>query len=133
MNQLQERISTVQDAISFKKTARIPTHSQYWTYMLLDAGYTLKEAIYDYDKLFAAVTGFHEKYQFDFYNYIGNRNPFAVTDAVKGNKYYFDPTGEFLNHADYNVMREDEYPELIADPKKFIWSKAVQRLSLIHI
>ena len=64
MNKMQERIATVRKAVNFEKTDRIPTHSNYWTYMMLDAGYTLKEAIYDYDKLIDAIIGFHKKYNF---------------------------------------------------------------------
>ena len=124
---LQERIQTVRDAANFKKTDRIPTHSHYWTYEILDAGYTLREAIYDYDKMYKSFMGFQEKYDFDFYNCLGWRNPFRVVDAVDANVYDFSADGEMLSIKDYCVMEADEYPELIEDPKKFIWTKVMSR------
>ena len=127
MDKLQERVQCVRDAASFKKTDRIPTHSHYWTYEILDAGYTLREAIYDYDKMYKSFMGFQEKYDFDFYNCLGWRNPFYTVDALDGNVYDFSENGEFLNIKDYSVMEGDEYPELIANPQKFIWEKIMPR------
>lgn len=127
MDKLTERIQTVRNTVEFQKTDRIPTHSNYWTYMILDQGYKLDEAIYNLDLLYDIVTGFHKKYQFDFYNYIGVRNAFEFTDDLDGNVYYFDDTKEKLNIKDYYVMQEDEYPLLIENPFKFYWEKCMPR------
>ncbi|MCL1804206.1 MAG: hypothetical protein FWG30_11355 [Eubacteriaceae bacterium] len=124
---LKERISTIQDAVAFKKTGRIPTFSNYWTYMILESGNKLSEALYDYSLLFSIVTGFHEKYGFDLYNYKGARNPFRVTEAIDGNKYIIDDERETFNLVDYEIMHEDEYSELIKDPIKFYWSVCLPR------
>ncbi|MCL1912466.1 MAG: hypothetical protein FWG10_00950 [Eubacteriaceae bacterium] len=124
---LQERIQIIQDATSFKKTSRIPTYSNYWTYMVLDAGHKLGDALYDYGMLFEAVIGFHEKYNFDMYNYTGGRNPFRVTDLFEANRYIIDDERGAFNIQDNEIMYEGEYEELAKDPLKFIWSVIVPR------
>jgi hypothetical protein len=127
MDKMQERIQIIRDAVSFKKTARIPTISNYWTYMSLDAGHKLSEALYDYGMLHDDIIRFHKKYSFDAYHYLGARNPFRVTDAVDGNKYTIDDERGAFNIDDYEVMREDEYRLFAEDPFKFLWSVAVPR------
>ncbi|MCL1913953.1 MAG: hypothetical protein FWG10_08775 [Eubacteriaceae bacterium] len=127
MGILQERIQLVRDATNFKKTSRIPTYSNYWTYMVLDAGYLLSDALYDYDKMYHAVTRFVEKYNFDFYNYTGGRNPFRVTDIFQANRYMIDDERGAFNIQDHENMSGDEYVELAKDPLKFMWETLVPR------
>lgn len=128
MDLLHERIKLVRDAVSFKKPERIPTHSNYYTYMILDGGYKLGDALYDYDKLYDAVTRFHEKYNFDYYNYTGLRNPFAVVKAVDGYWYVVDDKNDNITIAsDQSLMNVEDYPALIADPMKYMWETYIPR------
>lgn len=127
MDLFKERIDLYKKAVKFEKTDRIPTFSNYWTYMILDAGYKLSEGIYDLAKLENAVLRFADKYQFDGYNYTGNRNPFEVTEAFDGNKYLIDDEREVMNIKDAYLMEVDEFEEYMQAPRKFIWEKAVPR------
>lgn len=127
MDMISKRIDLYRKTIRFETPERIPTFSNYWTYMILEAGYTLSEGIYDLGKLEDAVTRFMEKYQFDAYNYTGTRNPFKVTEAFDGNLYIVDDEREVLNIKDNYMMEENEYAELTSDPWKYIWEKAIPR------
>ncbi len=127
---LQERLDTVHKAIGFEKTDRIPTHSVYFSWMILDAGLKMSDAIYHYDILEDVISQFHERYQFDFYNYIGHRNPFRVFDAVDGNAYVVDDEKEMISITeDHNFMEspDEEYKLLIDNPIKYLWELVIPR------
>ncbi len=126
---LEERKQILRDATNFKKTDRIPTTSNYWTWLILDAGYKLSEGLYDYDILYKAVTDFHKKYCFDLYNYFGDRNPFRVADAAGGNSYEIDDESGLICLKDRCYMKEDEYPLLIENHYKFVWTVITRRSS----
>lgn len=55
------------------------------------------------------------------------RNPFRFTDVFEGNPYFFNESGEKLNLVDYQTMEDTEYPELIENVEKFIWTKSLPR------
>ncbi len=127
MESAKEKAQLLRDAAKFKKTYRIPTHSNYWTYMILESGHTLGEALYDNELLTQIVCNFHEKYEFDFYNYTGGRNPVRAADAVDGNTYIINDETEALNIKDCSYIEDGEYPELAANPLKFYWEKYLPR------
>ena len=122
-----ESVQLLRDAAAFNETTRIPTDSSFFTYIILEAGKKLGEALYDYDMLYQLICDFHEKYHFDSYAYMGTRNPFPVVEAVDGMIYVVDDEHDTLNVDDFTFMEDDEYPEFLADPLKFIWSKALPR------
>ncbi len=124
---LEERVNAVHKAMDFEDPGRIPTNSNYWTWMILDGGYKLSEALYDYDKLFDAVTGFQKKYDFDVFNYLGDRNAPRVSDAAGAYLYKIDDEKEIICIDDHYYMEEDEYPELIENPDIYQWTKIVSR------
>ena len=126
---LEERKQILRDATNFKKTDRIPTTSNYWTWSILDAGYKLSEGLYDYDILYKVVTDFHKKYCFDLYNYFGDRNPFRVADAAGGNSYEIDDESGLICLKDRCYMEADEYPLLIENHFKFVWTVITKRSS----
>ncbi|MCL1913012.1 MAG: hypothetical protein FWG10_03805 [Eubacteriaceae bacterium] len=127
MGLLEERRDLVRDAVAFKKTDRLPTYSNFWTFMIHDAGMKLSEALYDYDMLFEAATSFHVKYNFDYYTYLGQRNPFRVTEAVEGNRYIINDDIGSLSIVDKPLMMEDEYEQLIKNPQGFFLSVVIPR------
>lgn len=124
---LQERKKLLQDAIRFEKTDRIPTGSNYWTYIILHEGHKLTESLYDYDLFFKDLCSFHEKYDFD--TYIGEitRNPFLVTEAVDANYYVYDEATGYLNMDDHVFMNSDDFPKFTENPVKFIWETILPR------
>ncbi len=88
--------------------------SHAWTWKTVDAGYSLRECLYDYDKMFDAVCRHHEKYEMDFYIDMGARNPVQVTDCFGPSLYVIDEH-DHLSIKDYALMDEDDYDNLIND------------------
>ena len=124
---LNERIRLFDDAVHMKNHGRIPMISDDYTWKIYDSdkGYTLEEAIYDWDKMYEVQCEFHERYEFDAYIEMGGRDPWKVTESLDGNLYYLSEAG--INHKDECCMEDDEFQEFIDDPMKFMWSKAMPR------
>lgn len=109
----QERKALISDTIrQQKKPARTPIMSHAWTWKPIDAGYTLKECLYDYEKMYDAVCTHHEKYEMDFYIDMGSRNPVQVTDCFGESLYVIDED-DHLSIKDYALMDADDYDDLI--------------------
>ena len=124
------RINIFRDAVSFKKPDRVALmgNTQQWYY--LDAGYTIAEVCRDYVKCYDAYRKYFLKYNVDLmYGAAGVRNPTRVWDALgKSPAASIGPDGNSINAIFENeLMRADEYDELLADKDKFDWEKALQR------
>lgn len=126
-NLLQERIQLFHDTAEFKKTKRIPQISNFFTWKILDSEFTLSEALFDYNKMEKVVCDFHERYNFDAYTDLGTRNPVRVTNALGGYHYVINDEKEVINIDDQVYFEPEEYPELIENPIKFIWTKVLPR------
>jgi len=110
----KKRIELVRNTISRKQKAkRVPILSHAWTWKGVDAGYTLKEYLYDYEKTFDAVCQHHEKYEMDIYIDMGSRNPVQVSDKMGKSLYVLDEEKNHLSIKDYALMDEDDYENLI--------------------
>ena len=75
------RIKLCRDAASFKKPDRIPHISFYITWPILDSGYKLSEALYDWDIMEKVMKEHQERYNFDAIQCLGTRNPMKITEA----------------------------------------------------
>ena len=124
---LQERRELFDNAYNFKHNTRTPIHSSIFTWKILDAGYTLREAIYNLDVMEKVLEIFHERYHFDMYSDLGSRNPMRVSEALGNSFHYIDEAGEAVLIDDHHIMERDEYAELAADPEAFYWTKAFMR------
>ena len=125
----RERRELLENAYDFKHNQRVPLHSCFFTWKILDAGYKLSEAIYDYSVMEKVFHEFHGRYQFDAYSDLGARNPMRVSDALGNSYHYIDEADEAILIDDHSIMERDEYRELAADPDAFYWSKALKRSS----
>ena len=124
---LRERKQLVEDVYDFKQPSRIPTASNFYTWAILDAGYTMHQALYDYDLMEKIFCDFHKKYQFDVYIDLGTRNMFPVTDALGAGFHVINETDDGIYVKDHHLMERDEYQELIDDPNKIYWEKFFKR------
>jgi hypothetical protein len=123
----EEKKKLFSDAIALKKTSRVPNLSNFYTWKILDSEFTLREAMYDYEKMEKLVRDFHNRYNFDAYMDLGSRNPLRVTDALGGGHHEVDDEKESINYIDHVLMTPDEYPEMKQDLVKFYWTKAFAR------
>lgn len=121
------RKKLIQDAIrTGTKPERVPVFSNVWTWKFLDAGYSLREGLYDYDKAYDAVCEHHEKYEMDLYIDMGARNPVQVTDCYGESLYVIDDERNYMNIKDFALMDEDDYDTFLADgPIKYFFERAV--------
>jgi hypothetical protein len=124
---LQERTELFANAIQFKKNKRVPLGANFWTWKILDAGYKLSEALYNYDIMEKVNDEFHQRYQFDAYIDLGTRNPMRVTSALGAGFHKIDPTDEVIIADDHHIMEREDYSELAKNPAGFYWTKAFQR------
>lgn len=124
---LKERTEMINNVFQFKHNNRSPLISNFFTWKILDAGYKLNEAMYDYDLLEKIMDEFHHRYQFDVYMDIGTRNSMGLFKALGGKYYQIDPAGEILMVEDHHIMEREEYQEYIKNPTDFFWSKSFKR------
>lgn len=123
-----ERKEIIDKAFNMEKNKRIPIFSNFWTWKILDSNYTLREALENYEIMEIAVSEFQERYQFDSLFDLGVRNPLRVTDALGGSEYHkVDDQNESIYVIDHEIMKQNEYKEVIEDKTKFYWTKAFAR------
>ena len=124
---VQERRDMFRAATRFQSNPRIPTYSNYWSWIYIDSPYTIGECIYDLQKGEDAIFGFMKRYDFDAYGFFGPRSPYRVTEPLDGNHYILNEEAQTINIKDKKLMEEDEYDELIENVWKFTWEKAIPR------
>jgi hypothetical protein len=122
-----ERTELFENVFQFKKNKRVPMLANFFTWKMLDAGYNLHDALYDYSILEKVNDEFHQRYQFDAYFDLGVRNPMLVTQALGGGFHKIDDAGEAVVIDDHHLLEGDEYREYAQDPMKFYWAKAFKR------
>ena len=126
---LKERKELFENCFDFKHNKRVPMMSNFFTWKIYDAGYTAKEAIYDYDIMEKINRHFIETYQFDAYFDLGTRNPMRVTNAFGGGYHYVDEKYDTVLIDDHEVMMGDEYKEFMENPVAFYYTKALKRMA----
>ncbi|MCL1802623.1 MAG: hypothetical protein FWG30_03120 [Eubacteriaceae bacterium] len=124
---LLERKELFDNAIAFKRNKRVPMLSNFFTWKIYDAGYTAKEAIYDYAVMEDVVRQFIERYQFDAYFDLGTRNPMRVTNAFGAGRHYIDEENDTVLVDDHTILLRDEYSEYITGKNEWYWSKGFKR------
>lgn len=122
----QQRLERMQKAVRYQeKPDRVPNLSYFVTWPFFDAGYTLKEAVCDYDKIERAISKHCTDYDWDGIYCYGTRNPYRVTQRF-GTEYY-QITDEAINIGAYQLLTHEELKELADDPMKTIWTRCMPR------
>lgn len=125
---LKERKKLVVDTICRNNPSRVPLLSNAWSWKICDAGYKLRDAMTDYDKLYHAACRHHEIYECDIYMDLCTRNPVRYSDVFGKGPYIFDDEKNILSIQDTVLMDESEYPELIEKGlQRFYFEKVVPR------
>ncbi len=124
---LKERQQMIDNVYNHKHNSRVMLGSNSYTWSILDAGFRLNEALYDYDKLEKVTREHHEKYGFDIYTDVQNRNPVRVTSLLGGGKTRIEDAKSSIWCEDRVLMDSSEYKEFAEDPKKFYYTKMFRR------
>ena len=114
------RVQLYRDAANFKKTDRIPHFANVVTWKVFDAGYTLDQAMTNFEVLEETVVKFLDRYPVDGLMDVGIRNQFTVTEAFgEGGYYYYDENVVGIHdHAHCTVETLQQY---LDDPQKYAW------------
>ena len=116
------------DACDFNHPDRIPHLGAYITWKIIDYGCKFSEAFNDYELMEKVVRQFIERYPVDALMDTGVRNSFNVMEAF-GEKgfYYYDDEAEVVGVHPYEIAPIEDLEEYVADPTKYIWTKALPR------
>jgi hypothetical protein len=129
----KERVTRFKDAIQLKKTPdRVPVFANVSFFPAYYSGFNPQDAMYDYDKLYAAW----KKYVLDFEpdSTIGSGLPGSgrVLEILDYKLYAWPGHGvapEYnYQHIEGERMKADEYDALIQDPSYFFWSIYLPRV-----
>lgn len=114
------RVQLFRDAANFKKTQRVPHFANVVTWKVFDAGYTLDQAMTNFDIMEKTVIHFLDKYSVDAVLDVGIRNQFNVTEAFgEGGYYYY--TEEVVGVHDHAHCTVDTLMEYLDDPTRYAW------------
>ena len=120
----KERVTRLKDAIQLKKLPdRVPVIPMLSFFPAFYAGLTPQEAMYDYDKLYAAGKKYLLDFDPDVSSGIGIAAPGKVFDILDYKQYAWPGHGVSPNHSyqclEKEYMTADEYDALIKDPSHF--------------
>ncbi len=123
----KQRAALFRDVTSFKKTVRIPNLGNIGTWRVLDAGYKLSEAFNDYQIMEKCITRFLDIYPVDTLVDFGLRNPFKLIETFGQGSYYYNDQSGIVAMRPMELCSHEELKEIIEDPQKFFWEKALPR------
>ncbi len=118
--QKQSRVQLFRDAANFKKTERIPHFANVVTWKVFDAGYTLDQAMTNFQVLEESVVKFLDRYPVDGLMDVGIRNQFTVTEAFGKEGYYYY-TEDVVGIHDHAHCTVDTLQQYLDDPVKYAW------------
>lgn len=120
----KERVTRIKDAVQLKKKPdRVPVFPIIGFFPALYSGITPREAMYDYDKLYAAWKKYVLDFEPDAHLGIAIPTPGRVYDILDYRLYSWpghglpETSGYQYNEGEY--MMADEYDEFIQDPDHF--------------
>ncbi|NLL63522.1 MAG: hypothetical protein GX241_04675 [Ruminococcaceae bacterium] len=120
------RVKLFRDAQSWVKPDRISHYGNIVTWKIFDAGYTIDQAVTNFDVMEEVVVKFLDTYPIDVLIDIGIRNQFNVTEAFgmgENGYYYYD--AEVVGINDHAYCPVDRLLEYIEDKEKFAWEVAL--------
>jgi hypothetical protein len=128
----RERATLIRDAFEMKEPARVPVFPAEGFFPILHAGFTIRDALYDYDNFTKAIMDYYTEFQPDAWSGARPYVPGPTLDILDYTLYHWPGHG-VADHSVYQ-MREgeyvtaNEYSELTADPSGFFLRKYLPRV-----
>lgn len=120
---LKERLQLFDDTVHFRKTSRVPTESNIWSWAVFDAdlGVTLEEAVCDWAIMEQVIRKLQERYGFDTHHMPGNRNNGRLSKALGRSSHNI--VGDKVYVLGGCVIEDDEFEDFFRDPITYGWTK----------
>jgi hypothetical protein len=119
----QFRTQILTDVVKLKKPARVPVTISTGFYPFEYAGYTCRDAMYDYDKLGKGMMKFHADFMPDAVASPGLYGPGPVFDLLDYKLYHWPghgvPENTSYQCAEAEYMKGTEYPDFLKDPTDY--------------
>ena len=120
-NAYESRVQGMIDAIQLKKPEQVPATANVHFYSAKHSGVSRKDAMYDYQKMTAALIEFHEDFKPDFQSKpVAPAKVFDLLDLKliewPGQKLPDETPWQYVED---EYMKADEYPALLADPENY--------------
>ena len=128
---IQERVRRLSTTLAHKEPDRVPVFWGTETWIASNAGFTVQEMVYDYQKMIRACEKVIETIDEDGYWPPLGIWPAPVFDAVGHIPYQI--AGETLDShsafqwVDRSPMAPEDYPRFIADPMRFIFEEMMPK------
>ncbi|MEE9609993.1 MAG: uroporphyrinogen decarboxylase family protein [Desulfatiglandales bacterium] len=129
----KERVTLMKDAIQLRKPQRIPICPSAGFFPIQYAGFTMYEAMYDYDILTQAWEKYCRDFTPDAYNAPTNIVPGRALEILDFMLYQWPGHGVSKQHeyqyVEKEYMKAEEYQDLIDDPTGFFMNVYFPRIS----
>jgi uroporphyrinogen-III decarboxylase len=116
----QARVKRIVDAVEMKKPDRVPVFPMTGFFAAYYAGYTPRDVMYDYDKLFSSYKKYMLDFQPDAHGSVTTAPPGKCFDVLDYKLYAWPGHGVAPEHSyqaiEGEYMKADEYDALIDDP-----------------
>ncbi len=127
MSKYDESLNRCLKAMDLEKPDRIPVVCKVDpTYAIEYAGFDMKEALWNVDRIAEAYSKVYEDFYFDGGGYMGRFPLFYKVMASKS--FVPNDSNGYVQHPEVSGMTADEYDEYIKDPYKTLVEKVVPRL-----
>jgi len=136
MSDYETRLKRLNDAIALKEPDQVPNITQGQCFPILDAGHTMKDALYNFDILEDSLVKFAQKYQPDSlmcinatlcgmgpaYELMGIKNLHwaGMKDSPISDK-------SCHQYIEYPILEDDEFPEFMTDYLSWFLEKGMPR------
>ncbi len=128
----RRRARMIRDAIELRKPEGVPICPLVGTYPARYAGITMRDAMYDYGRLGAAMRRFHADFELDAYLSCAAYTPGRVLDLVDYRLYQWPGHGvgedQGYQTVEDEYLRAEEYDHLLQDPTGFWMSRYLPRI-----
>ena len=128
----KERATRFIKAIKLEEPDRVPCMLPTGVYPAFHAGYTIREVMYDFEKLKKAYHKFVDEFDMDAYTGPGLIFPGKALDITDHRLHKWPGHGlpdnaSLYQYVEKDYMKADEYPALLGNPADFWWRTLLPR------
>jgi uroporphyrinogen-III decarboxylase len=129
----KERTTRFIKAIKLEEPDRVPCMLPTGVYPPFYAGYTVREVMYDFEKLKRAYLKFIDEFDMDSYTGPGLIFPGKALDITDHRLHKWPGHGlpanaSLYQYVEKDYMKADEYPALLSNPADFWWRTLLPRI-----